>query len=182
MIQVADDFLPPAVAEGLRKEALSREFRSFHFEHCSFHGISIMSLDSAIPFVLRTLFDRVEPTLSFLRKSPAGQQEPHFIHTDIDMGEWSAIYYLNPDPPAGDGTAFWTHRATGAIESSIPHERSEEGQSPDAWERRQLVEARFNRLLLFPSSYFHSRAIFENWSQSDDARLMQVTFGRGSIL
>lgn len=120
-------------------------------------------------------------TLSFFRKSPLGQEEPHFIHTDIDMGDWSAILYLNPDPPEGDGTSFWTHTASGAIESLIPHERSEEGRTAIGWELRQHVQARFNRLVIFPSSFFHSRAIPENWGEGDEARLTQITFGRGDI-
>lgn len=180
-IRIIDHALPDPDAESRRRDALEREFRSFHFEQCSFHGIALMPLDDAIPDLIRHLFPAAMPTLSFLRKSPAGQQEPHFIHTDVDMGDWSAIYYLNPDPPIEDGTVFWTHRATDSIESGIPHERSGEGLSSDGWERRQTVAARFNRLLMFPSTYFHSRAIAENWGAGDAARLTQVTFGRGDI-
>ncbi len=122
-----------------------------------------------------------KPSLSFFRKSPLGQEEPHFIHTDIDMGDWSAILYLNPEPPEGDGTSFWMHKRTAAIQSFIPHERSEDGKSAINWERIQHVQAKFNRLVLFPSSFFHSRAIPENWGEGDEARLTQVTFGTGDV-
>ena len=82
-----------------------------------------------MPLKLVRMFPAATPTLSFFRKSPAGQEEPHWIHTDVDMGDWTALLYLNPDPPAGDGTVFWTHLATGARESVIAHERSAEGSS-----------------------------------------------------
>lgn len=176
-IQVFDNFvLSP---DHYRRNALEGEFKTFVFPEATFHGISIASMNSAVPVIMQKLGG--EPTLSFFRKSPLGQEEPHFIHTDIDMGDWSAIFYLNPDPPAGDGTAFWTHKATGATESLVPHERSEEGRSTEGWTLRELAPAKFNRLMVFPSSFFHSRAIPENWGEGDGARLTQVTFGRGDI-
>ncbi len=97
------------------------------------------------------------------------------------MGDWSALLYLNPNPPAGDGTDFWTHKETGEIESITPHLRSKEGLDPSKWELREHVKAKFNRLLIFPSSYYHSRAIFDNWGQGDEARLVQVVFGKGKL-
>jgi hypothetical protein len=175
-IGVYDAFLPEP--DSYRRFALQQTFRSFEFEHCTFHGIAPLSLSEFVPTAIGKLLAPSVSTLSFLRRSPLGQEEPHFIHTDIDMGDWSAILYLNENPPEGDGTTFWTHKPTGAIESLVPHERSEEGRSPQGWGARKTVQARFNRLLIFPSSYFHSRAIFDNWGRGDDARLTQVTFGR----
>lgn len=179
MIKIIDDFLPdPSL---YRNSALTQDFRSFHFEaeKCTFHGIALIALSDVVPTMIEALYPQCDPTLSFLRKSPHGQVEPHFIHTDIDMGKWSSILYLNPDPPDGDGTTFWTHESSHAIESLIPHERSAEGQSTKGWTARQHVQARFNRLLIWPSTYFHSRSIFENWGEGDLARLTHVTFGKG---
>lgn len=174
-IRVFDNFLPHPVE--YRADALGLGFRSFDFEHCSFHGIALAPLAGLVPAKIRRLFPEASPTLSFFRKSPSGQQEPHFIHTDADMGDWSAILYLNPDPPPGDGTLFYIHEATGATASAIAHERSEEGRSSDGWLLRYTVESKFNRLLVFPSTSFHSRAIYDNWGVGDEARLTQVTFG-----
>jgi hypothetical protein len=97
------------------------------------------------------------------------------------MGEWTALIYLNPDPPLSDGTVFWRHLVTGAIESAIAHERSREGRTKEGWQRWNKVRAKFNRLLLFPATFFHSRAIAENWGEGDAARLTQVVFGRGDL-
>jgi len=177
-LQILDGFLDAPLA--YRAAALRREFKSYDFGHCVFHGIAVAG-DSELPHRIQALYPQLTPLLSFFRKSPAGQVEPHFIHSDVDMGDWSGILYLNPDPPEGDGTAFWTHRATGAIESAIPHERSIEGRERENWILRERVAARFNRLLLFPSTYFHSRAIHENWGAADEARLTQVVFGKGVL-
>lgn len=177
MIEVFDNFL--ADPEEYRQEALKLHYRTYDFPNCSFHGIALSPLTEMVSGILRTV--GLKPELSFFRKSPLGQVEPHFIHSDIDMGEWSAILYLNPTPPIEDGTAFWTHKATGAIKSAVPHERSEEGRDPANFDMRRCVQAKFNRLLMFPSSYFHSRRIHENWGDGQEARLTQVTFGKGKI-
>lgn len=177
MILVIDDVLEDP--QGYRAEALMLPFRTYDFEHCVFHGIAVADTFGRLPQKIIGRFPDLEPTLTFFRKSPLGQIEPHFIHTDIDMGDWSAILYLNPAPPLGDGTSFWTHLATGTIESAVPHERSIEGNNPANFACRQTVQSKFNRLLMFPSSYFHSRNIHENWGDGDAARLTQVAFGKG---
>jgi hypothetical protein len=173
-LMIFDDFL--SNPEEYRKAALANEFKSYTFPQCTFHGIA-QPAPPLVPAKIMRLMPMLKPTLSFFRKSPVGQKEPHFIHTDADMGQWSAILYLNPQPIAGDGTSFWTHEENGTIESAIPHEYSEQGRSSNGWELRETVPAKFNRLLLFPATYFHSRAIFDNWGEGDEARLTQVTFG-----
>ena len=175
MIRVFDDFLPDPLA--YREAALTTEFKSFYFPHCVFHGISHLPINNILPIRLADLIPGLKPTLTFFRKSPLGQEEPNFIHTDIDMGEITGILYLNPNPPKDDGTVFWTH-SSGAIESRIPHERSEEGRVSGGWKPRQAVSAKFNRLLVFPSAYFHSRALYDNWGDGDSARLTQVVFSQ----
>jgi hypothetical protein len=177
-VRVFDNFLPDP--DAYRAAALAGEYRTYEFPEATFHGIR-MPTPPEVPERLTRMYPAAQPIISFFRKSPEGQVEPHFIHTDVDMGEWTAILYLNPDPPAGDGTAFWRHRATGAIASAIPHERSIEGRNPALWEYRRVVHSRFNRMLLFPATFFHSRAIAANWGEGDAARLIQVVFGRGAI-
>ncbi len=178
-ILIFDNFLerPESYLDAAKKS----EFRTFAFEKATFHGICPVELDGPVPSRIAGMIPKARPMLSFLRKSPLGQIEPHFIHTDIDMGEWSAILYLNPNPPDGDGTTFWTHSKTGTIGSMVPHERSEEGMTARGWSARQSVQAKFNRMVIWPSWFFHSRAIPENWGSGDEARLTQVTFGLGDI-
>lgn len=178
-ITIFDNFLDDI--DRYREHALSLEFKSYDFGHCVFHGIAVGGRSAELPGEITRILPNLTPSLTFFRKSPEGQVEPHFIHTDIDMGDWSGILYLNPEPPKGDGTTFWTHKGTQSIKSLTPHERSEEGNTPSHWEPRKVVQAKFNRLLMFPSSYFHSRNIHENWGEGESARLTQVTFGKGSF-
>ena len=179
-LQVFDNFLRDP--HGYYERAIRHEFKTFEFPEVGvkFHGIA-PAADNRIPLRLMEMYPGTVATLSFFRQSPAGQKEPHFIHTDADMGDWTAILYLTPNAPEGDGTTFWRHLPTGEIENATPHLRSEEGQKPDPanWRAWFRVAAVFNRLLVFPSSYFHSRAIFANYGRGAGARLTQVTFGTG---
>ena len=179
MIRIFDDAVPDPM--NYRYRALRLEFRTYEFGPTIFHGIATGGPCAGMLSRLHSEFELLHPSLTFFRKSPLGQVEPHFIHTDIDMGEWSALLYLNPKPKDGDGTCFWMHKDTGAIESAVPHERSIEGRNPDNWTMRKRIDAKFNRMVVFPSSYFHSRAIHENWGEGDDARLVQVAFGTGVL-
>ena len=176
--RVFDDFLPDP--EAWRAAALALEYKTLTFGDETHHGIAIPE-SGEVPLRIMERFPGAVATLSFFRKSPEGQEEPLYIHTDVGMGEWSAILYLNPDPPAGDGTVFWEHLATGARESAIVDERAQEGRTADGWKPWRTIEARFNRLVVFPSTYFHSRAIFDNWGAGSEARLTQVVFGKGDL-
>jgi hypothetical protein len=185
-LRVFDDFLPDPEAH--RRSALAGDFRTYVFPEAgadvTYHGIATPTpLDFEDAIVAR--FPTLTPTLSFFRRAPAGQIEPEFIHSDLGMGDWTAILYLNHAPPKWDGTAFWRYLPTGEIGSTVPHERTEEGQArrpdPDVWRAWRWVSARFNRALFFPATYFHSRAIFDNWTADGDDRLVQVVFGKGVI-
>lgn len=150
----------------------------------TFHGMADIGT-SPLSALLLAEFG-LTTTWEGFRLSPEGQEEPNYIHTDVDMGEWSGIFYLHPAPPEGDGTVFYRSKHTGEIQSvaTDPQERMGEWlawKDRDRWEPWHTVAARFNRLLLFPAPYFHSRAIVENYGTGDDARLVQILFGRGVL-
>ena len=138
------------------------------------HGIARLPADSTLPRLIQEMRPSARPHLTFFRKSPYRQPEPNFIHSDEGMGEFTAILYLNPTPPAQDGTTFWWYRPTGAVYGSA----RDLPKDADQWEPWHRVEARFNRLVIFDSLLFHSRAIQENYGDGENARLVQVVFGR----
>lgn len=178
-VRIFDNVLPDP--DRYRECALKMEFRSYDFGHVVFHGIAAGITAPDLPAWIAKRYPRLTSVLTFFRKSPQGQIEPHFIHTDIDMGDWTCLLYLTKSPPGADGTRFWRHRQSGAIGSSVPHERSEEGKDLRNWELHQHVPAVFNRAVMFPSSYFHSRAIADNYGSGDGSRLVQVVFGTGDF-
>jgi Family of unknown function (DUF6445) len=181
---VFDGVLADPVA--YRQAALARPFGAVSINpEVWFHGIQLTE-DPTFPAWIQERFPQLTPTLSFFRKSPFQQVEPNYVHTDRDMGDWTAILYLNPQPVEGDGTTFWRHRATGAF-SSVTHDTvallDEQRAWRDLaqWEPVAHVAAKFGRALVFPAERFHSRAIPENYGLDDEARLIQVVFGVGTL-
>ena len=156
--------------EPYRQMALAQPFQSVSFGPITFHGIAPCELPNPLVHWIETTYPMLEPTLSFFRQSPAGQQEPHYVHTDTDMGDWTGLFYLTPDPPAGDGTVFYAPRRPDAA-----------WDDETAWDREGFVFARWNRLLLFPADVPHSRALRDNYGNGNTARLIQVVFGRQKV-
>jgi GNAT superfamily N-acetyltransferase len=183
-ITVLDDVLPDL--DAYRAATRAQPFRTYApVPDVAFHGIAA-AVDDSLPGWLAARYPSLTPTLSFVRQSPEGQDEPHYIHTDLDMGQWTAIAYLTDAPAAGDGTTFWRWRETGCVQSvalGADAERAEGAAWRDLaqWEPWTTVEARPGRVVLFPAGYFHSRALPANYGAGDTARLIQVVFGTGAV-
>lgn len=180
-IHIIEDVLPDPV--GYRERMLRSSFETMNFGEAGvFHGIARSDeLGTVLPALITQRLPQLISKLTFLRKSPYGQVEPNFIHTDSGMGDWTGILYLNEKPAAGDGTDFWRHWDTGFVEPNGGDEKTADWKDSAKWNRWHHVEAKFNRLLLFKAPLFHSRAIFENYGSGDDARLIQVVFGTGNL-
>jgi hypothetical protein len=171
-----------------RARALSNRFQTVQDQSVQFRGIAPCA-DPTIPMWLKEHYPKLHPLVSFFRQSPEGQLEPHTVHEDRSMGDITALYYVNPQPPTGDGTNFMRHRVTGVTVSTKPYgsqawlEDAKGWGDPDLWECWKHVPARFNRLVAFPAALYHSRAILENYGsiESGTARLLQVVFCEGTL-
>ena len=95
-----------------------------------------------------------EINYNFIRKSPKGQAEPNYIHTDEMMGDLTAILYLSQEAPDEDGTTIYDHDMKPSF----------------------VAYSRFNRMIVFDSALPHSRNIYENFGAGDSSRLIQVVF------
>lgn len=92
--------------------------------------------------------------LNFIRKSPLNQEEPNFIHTDEMMGDITCLLYLNENAPNEDGTTIY-----------------DEDNKPFI-----TMYSKFNRMIAFNADAPHSRNLFQNFGEGNDARLVQVIF------
>jgi hypothetical protein len=174
VIQTFDHVL--ADPDAYRAVALARSFRSMTFGPTTFHGLA-PAADQTLENILRARLPGAEPTLSFFRSSPQGQAEPHDVHSDQDMGHWTAILYLHPDPAPGDGTLFWEHRPTQTRHGPWTPALAAVSRDRSQWDVWSRVDAQFGRLLVFRSDLFHSRALPDNYGSGHAARLIQVCFG-----
>ena len=110
-----------------------------------------------------------------------------WIHADIS-NEWSGVVYLNPDPPPMSGTSFYRHRKTGSVkygdsnfglEDSRILNHNGEGKDPhlNNWEVTDVVENKFNRLILFRAGLWHCQTNFTFFGNDvNDSRLTQTFF------
>ena len=100
------------------------------------------------------LFSGYKINLNFVRKSPLNQEEPNFVHTDEMMGDITCLLYLNEQAPDSDGTIIY----------------DEEGKV------LFRMHSKYNRMIAFNAEAPHSRSLFENFGEGEDARLVQVIF------
>jgi hypothetical protein len=163
VIRVIDDVLADPMA--YREKTLSLDFSDVTIGDHTFKGIA-----DAKPI----LEDRIT-LLTFFRKSPQGQLEPNYIHSDAWMGRETGIFYMNPDPPEGDGTTFWKS-PEGRVSGPWTETVAQSARSRKGWTAWKRCPAKFNRLVVFDSDLFHSRSILENYGLGDEARLIQVMF------
>lgn len=150
-IMISDDAIENPIE--YLKEILSKEFQDFPDGDKVFKGIQPREYDEFAKYCTY-LFSDSMVMLNFIRKSPYKQLEPTFIHSDEMMGDITCILYLTQNPPKDDGTIFYN----------------------DDEEISCEVRAKFNRMVAFDSSIKHSRAIFDNYGEGDNARLIQVVF------
>lgn len=136
-------------------DILSSEFVDIYDGVNTFQNIQPRDHDDEfVTTVLDFVGSNYEVAWNFIRKSPEGQQEPNFVHTDEMMGDLTAILYLSRTHPEDDGTTIYDNDGNKAC----------------------VMYSRFNRMIVFDSKLPHSRNIFQNFGQGESSRLIQVAF------
>ena len=134
------------------KEIIAGSFQDVQDGDKVFRGIQLRSEDELHQKIEKAYPD-YKVTYNFVRQSPLNQEEPNYIHTDEMMGDKTVLLYLNKELPPGAGTTLYDY------------------DNPMC-----IFYARYNRLVVFDSFIPHSRNIFKNFGEGDDARLVQVMF------
>jgi hypothetical protein len=106
------------------------------------------------------------------------------IHADLGWGTYAAVLYLNAPSSVGvvSGTAFWTHKATGADrirggEVKLYNDVKDDWNDESKWDQTKFVSAKYNSCIVYRSELFHSRWPFEAFgSTPEDGRLIVVVF------
>ena len=97
-LTVVDDVLPDPAA--YRAAARAAAFGPIETSPgVVFPGLAL-DPPPTLPAWIQARYPSLTPTLSFFRQSPAGQDEPNFIHTDRDMGEWTGHLLRDRGPAA----------------------------------------------------------------------------------
>jgi hypothetical protein len=181
MIYVVDDFLDTFLLEALKED--DSEFVEFVTEEKSFwvKHPSPQFVQYVCEKLSKIENKPIRNILSFFRQARAGQDDNWRIHNDtIINGEKPdraiVLHIKSPDSEDLNGTAFWEHKDYG-IRYELEDDKFDEvlrqdSEDLDKWTLKSIIGYRENRLLSYPSNYFHSK--YPN--EFKDSRVVFVMF------
>ena len=195
---VVDDFLqnPDAV----REYALEQQFEFFGGKNwpgrdcAECHGEEEMT-EACSQVVGEKLTIKPENKCSYFRLTKEGQYGRQHIHFDPNPGLiWAGVLYLTPTVYPTGGTKFWKHKETGWESSPTVQEGAKyglhshqdmvkffdiEGKDESKWIELDNVAFKYNRLVMFNPSLWHSNGDLFG-TMEEDARLVQLFFFHGA--
>jgi len=172
---VIEDFHPFPVE--LRELALRSEFIDWMGPDGQVYKRVCIGEIPGIRKMLEDLFGTIE-MLGMGFRLNFNEEEPNAaIHSDMGWGTHALVLYLSEGP---GGTAFWTHKKTGAhrIDAGdfyLFEQVNRDWNDADAWTQNQLVSMKFNRALIYESALFHSRWPFKAFGNSPETGRLIVT-------
>lgn len=180
---VVDDFLErPGVIRGLGVNADYSNFNGHDGE--TYKRVSVQHLPE-VQEKLEVLMKRPIQLLGMgFRLNYADELPNNEIHADLGWGAYAAVLYLSEpsDDDGVSGTAFWSHKETGAdrikagdvaLYEAVKNDWNDETK----WEQTKFVSAKYNSVAVYRSELFHSRWPFEAFgSTPEDGRLVVVVF------
>jgi hypothetical protein len=118
---------------------------------------------------------KILPYYLFARAMPEGVAAPSKVHSDRDMGKFTAHVYISPESRRAS-TSFLCHRSLGY--APLPeHNGSEWSQDPLEWDRYLTVLGAPNRLLVHHAAHFHCAEPEKGFGTlGKDARLVVTCF------
>ena len=197
-IIVVDNFLgnPNAV----REYALKQEYEPYGGKNWpgrdskETHGKEEMT-KAISEIVGKQLVCKPENKCSYFRITREGQYGKQYIHFDPNPGlVWAGVLYLTPTVHPTGGTKFWKHTATGWEKSPTNEEGAQygiksyedmlnffntEGTDKSKWTELDNVAFKYNRLVMFSPSLWHSNGDLFGTTH-EDARLVQLFFFHGT--
>ena len=188
---VIDNFLSNPEEE--RSRALAAEYKTVDHNGLSYPGISLVDAPEDLERNQKILgVEKPKATESFYRQYLPGQEQSTFIHSDVEIGTFSGVLFLNPPELCKGGLAFWRHRMTGLESHPSPEQCAQfglidgdpffsevhrQGLEERYWEMIDYVPMEFNRLVLFFSPRFHSRYPKDPIGENvETARLIKTYF------
>lgn len=139
-----------------RNAILQADFKTYDYGNGqTFHNMAELPSTPFSEYVA-SFFPNHAITGHFARKSPQGQIEPNYIHTDDMHGDITCILYLNPVHP-DCGTVLY-----------------DDDDRPSV-----TIHMSYGKAFFFDSRIKHSRILKENFGDDESARLIEVVFLKG---
>jgi len=120
----------------------------------------------------------IKQSTMFMRRSPEGVEAPHQVHSDISMGDYSLMLYINEGESAG--TSMLKHRETGIAYSPENQKYldiiTKDQNNPEAWEVMHMVPMKPNRAFIFRADSLHRAEPIGGFGQGKEARVVLTCF------
>jgi len=181
-ILVIDDYC--SQAQAVRDRVLSGELQNVTGPHGELYtNISRVPAPELESLLAEALGFEVVIRESGFRYDLKGEFPHNHAHADTVCAEYAAIVYLNPDTDCKGGTGFWKHKGLGIDRMPTGLQPDEEAvlvadwSIPEKWKLASFVGMKFNRLLVYPTSLFHSRYPHEGFGvDRSTGRLIWIAF------
>lgn len=192
-LTIIDDLLPHGVALSVRESAIEAGFETIQYMGGTYQGTGLKYNPDCIKQKIEEVFGRsLEFDKTAFRLGHKDTQLHVNIHADNVVSEWAGVYYLNLPQDCYGGTAFYTLKDTGWDTMPTQQQLDEKGLTLDwlrdkwtkeeAWNLNTVAGMKFNRLIFYPTRYFHSRFPLTGWGEEAKpchARLVWVGFWKG---
>jgi hypothetical protein len=195
-IIIVDDFFPTVQVEKIHASVIGATFSEQKGPDAVYPNICTEHQPEKAADLLAAAHQRTRPVdlkLSCYRLGARGEKDDTFCHADGLYAKWAAVVYLTKLVRVG-GTAFWMHVPTGLDQVPDDSLMNLAGFNHELWHKHLTAETnvkerwalagfagfKFNRLVTYPTSMFHSRVpndITEPFGSSpSDGRLIWVAF------
>lgn len=190
---VIDNFLDDP--DSYRAKALEFDFYTVKGQADGgiYRDVSVVKTHEHKAKIEASIGKKIDQDYSFCRRGMYASSLGAVIHADSGISPYACVLYLNPNDqiPEGSGTAYYRHKKLNAEKVPTVEEVRAAGKSPkrvwelldsswndeSLWRETGRVEMRYNRAVIFPTIYFHSRLPLQGFGMTpQDARLVFVSF------
>jgi len=146
-------------------------------------------LQEEITSVLEKVWNaKIKVILPAVRKATQYLDVNWGVHSDLYVGgeespEHGAVFYVSQNENELNGTALWRHKELGyRMSRNLPKDKvmelsDRDYNDIDKWELSSVIGGVENRLISYPSEYFHSKFPSKAWGVTQkDCRIVFVLF------
>lgn len=181
IVHVQDDFFEDG--DATRKSILSANFSDVTspVDNVTYPDICLdvpeQVRNELISKISKIMNLKVIPKFLFARAMIKGRPVPHKVHSDFNMAAYSAHVYLSPKWPEGSGTSFYRHQTEGEKGNYQTDWSQISHNEMDKWHKYARVPAKFNKLLIHRSEFWHMAEPQDAWGDNHkNGRLVLTMF------
>jgi hypothetical protein len=156
-----------------RADALSASYQLVDHNGLKYPGIAETEDPKSVEKICAALgVEKFREVKSMYRRYLADDEQGTYIHSDVEIADFTVIAFLTAPEDCSGGLAFWTHRMTGWANHPTTEQIAKanlkdspklwdrmhsDGVEEEFWEMNDYFPMQFNRALCFWAPRYHSR-------------------------